>query len=119
MIFYYLLQIEIKARQNRLRELLESETKTPLSLEDLPSPNHVILASDLPPWGNTKPNFEARKHTFPYSRYFNEMVAVHSGSITALQCDVLVMPISSCHKAKDISEKNSKFNGKFFMHVAT
>ena len=61
------------------------------------------VASDLPIWALT---FEQVDHRFPHNHRLNTIVAVHSGAINALACDVLVIPISSCYKGDE--EKKDK-----------
>ena len=102
----FLSQNEIKSLQGRLKKLLASETNHPLTSTSLTSPQHILLAKDLPVWAETTPTFEPEQNTFPFNRHLNEIVAVHRGDITALECDVLIMPISSCHKEKNKNRKN-------------
>ena len=106
-------QEDIKQRQRRLNELRQSEESLPLPLLDQPQPQLLSLARELPVWATGIPDCEATKHKFPYNRRLNEMVAVHMGAINALDCDVLVMPISSCYKNKtsDNNDKNSELVG--------
>lgn len=83
-----------------------SEETLPANRVGFPSPQHITLANELPAWADVVPTFEVIEHQFPYNHYLNEMVAVHSGPINTLDCDVLVMPISSCYKGADPSGKN-------------
>ncbi len=74
----------------------------------LTSPVHVTMASDLSVWADFPPTFEPVEHKFPHNHHLNTMIATHSGTINALTCDVLVMPISSCHKGVEDKDKNGK-----------
>jgi hypothetical protein len=94
--------------QRRLEELRCSEASFQESNSLFSSPHHLIPASELPVWSSTLPSFESVQHKFPYNRQLNEIVSVHSGGINSLSCDMLVMPISSCHKPKDVTDKNSE-----------
>lgn len=95
----------MKEKQQRLRELLATERlhSTPPTTP-IPSPQHIVLAQDLPSWSETTPQTKPGPRPFPYDRHLNQVVSLHGGSITSLACDVLVMPLSSCFRPQLESE---------------
>ena len=67
--------MEIKKKQGRLKELLEQEEKycPAVALDRISSPAHTSMASDLPVWEASPPNFDPVNHTFPYNRQLNQV----------------------------------------------
>lgn len=95
----------MKEKQQKLRQLLATErlhSSPPTS--PLQSPHHIILTRDLPPWSQTTPTTKPGPRSFPYDRHLNQIVSLHKGSITSLECDAMVMPLSSCYRPELESE---------------
>ena len=95
----------MKERQQELRDLLAKErlhSSPPTT--PLPSPQHIILAQDLPSWSEATPTTEPGPHPFQYDRHLNQVVSLYGGSITSLACDALVMPLSSCFRPESETE---------------
>ena len=106
----------MKEKQQELRDLLAKErlhSSPPTT--PLPSPQHIILAQDLPSWSETTPTTEPGPRPFPYNGHLNQVVSLHGGSITALECDALIMPLSSCFKSEsEIENGTENYLSRFF-----
>ena len=109
----------MKEKQQELRDLLAKERlHSSPSTTPLPSPQHIILAQDLPSWSEITPTTEPGPRPFPYNRHLNQVVSLHGGSITALECDALIMPLSSCFKSEsEIENGTENYLSRFFFLI--
>ena len=105
--FPSLLQSEIKAKQSKLKKILE--TDVPSLPTPLPSPQPITLSCDLAPWGEATPTSRPQTRPFLYDKHLNSIVALHQDNITGLDCDVFVIPLSSCNQTMSGNETGEYF----------
>ena len=96
----------MKTKQARLIEILDNKQETTPSPPVSPhtSPQHIIRSHDLSVWADTTTTLDTGLRPYRYNRHLNQVVGVHSEAIKALECDVLVLPITSCHKPESGKE---------------
>ncbi len=99
---------QMKAKQQRLRELMKEEAVCCSPSSSLtPSSPSTIPAQSLIAWGNATPLTPPVNPSFPYSRHLNGLVSLHDGPVAHLSCDALVMPLSSCFREEGRDNGNS------------
>ena len=95
-------QSEIKAKQSKLKKILENDLLS--SPSPLSSPQPITPACDLSPWGKATPTSKLQSRPFLYDKHLNSIVALHQDNITGLDCDVFVIPLSSCNQTTSGNE---------------
>lgn len=109
------LQASIKDKQLQLKRLIDQSSTGSTPTTPLHSPHTITHVTSLTPWSETTPTIlEPKQPTFSYDRFLNNIVSLHKESVIGLQCDVLVMPLSSCHQPSSGTE-----NGVFARLTAT